>query len=109
MAIIYELDRLAGMELRQLEHFVAVADELNFTRAAARIHVVQSALSTSIAKLERELGVALFDRTRQQIRLTPAGERFRTTPRKYGAAYARPSDRSESFAKHFPALSSSGR
>lgn len=78
MAIIYELDRLAGMELRQLEHFVAVADELNFTRAAARIHVVQSALSTSIAKLERELGVALFDRTRQQIRLTPAGERFRT-------------------------------
>ena len=49
MSIIYELDRLAGMELRQLEHFVAVADELNFTRAAARIHVVQSALSTSIA------------------------------------------------------------
>ncbi len=66
------------MELRQLEHFVAVADELNFTRAAARVHVVQSALSTSIAKLERELGVTLFDRTRQQIRLTPAGERFRT-------------------------------
>ncbi|WP_431239391.1 LysR family transcriptional regulator [Mycolicibacterium aichiense] len=66
------------MELRQLEHFVAVADELNFTRAAARVHVVQSALSTSIAKLERELGVALFDRTRQQINLTPAGERFRS-------------------------------
>ncbi|BBZ74786.1 hypothetical protein MANY_01230 [Mycolicibacterium anyangense] len=54
-----------------------VADELNFTRAAGRLHVVQSALSTSIAKLERELGIALFDRTRQQIRLTPAGERFR--------------------------------
>ncbi|MDX1888876.1 LysR family transcriptional regulator [Mycolicibacterium sp. 050158] len=65
------------MELRQLDHFVAVADELNFTRAAARVHVVQSALSTSIAKLERELGTALFDRTRQQITLTPAGLRFR--------------------------------
>ncbi|GAY19258.1 LysR substrate-binding domain-containing protein [Mycobacterium sp. shizuoka-1] len=66
------------MELRQIEHFVAVADELSFTRAAGRVHVVQSALSTSVAKLERELGIALFDRTRQQIRLTAAGERFRT-------------------------------
>ncbi len=66
------------MELRQIEHFVAVAGELSFTRAAQRAHVVQSALSTSVAKLERELGVELFDRTRQQIRLTAAGERFRT-------------------------------
>ncbi|RZT24675.1 DNA-binding transcriptional LysR family regulator [Mycobacterium sp. BK558] len=66
------------MELRQIEHFVAVAGELSFTRAAERVHVVQSALSTSVAKLERELGVELFDRTRQQIRLTAAGERFRT-------------------------------
>lgn len=65
------------MELRQLEHFIAVATELSFTRAAASVHVVQSALSTSVAKLERELGVELFDRTRQQIGLTPAGERFR--------------------------------
>ncbi|KRE27201.1 LysR family transcriptional regulator [Mycobacterium sp. Soil538] len=65
------------MELRQIEHFVAVAGELSFTRAAQRVHVVQSALSTSVAKLERELGVDLFDRTRQQIRLTAAGERFR--------------------------------
>ena len=73
---IYLIDSITGMELRQLEHFAAVADELNFTRAATRVHVVQSALSTSIAKLERELGVALFDRTRQQIRLTSAGERF---------------------------------
>ena len=65
------------MEFRQLEHFLAVAAEMSFTRAADRAHVVQSALSTSVAKLERELGVALFDRSRQQIRLTPAGERFR--------------------------------
>jgi DNA-binding transcriptional LysR family regulator len=66
------------VELRQIEHFLAVAAEMSFTRAAERAHVVQSALSTSIAKLERELGVALFDRSRQQIRLTAAGERFRT-------------------------------
>lgn len=66
------------MELRQLEHFVAVAGEMSFSRAVQRAHVVQSALSTSIAKLEKELGVELFDRTRQQIRLTPAGELFRT-------------------------------
>ncbi|MCB0924877.1 MAG: LysR family transcriptional regulator [Mycobacterium sp.] len=65
------------MDLRQLEYFLAVADELNFSRAARNAHVVQSALSASVAKLERELGVALFDRTRQQIRLTPAGEVFR--------------------------------
>jgi DNA-binding transcriptional LysR family regulator len=64
------------VELRQLEHFVAVAGELSFTRAAGRVHVVQSALSTSVAKLERELGVELFDRTRQRITLTPAGEDF---------------------------------
>lgn len=65
------------MELRQIEHFLAVAGELSFTRAAERAHVVQSALSTSVAKLERELGVQLFDRSRQQITLTAAGERFR--------------------------------
>lgn len=65
------------MELRQLEHFVAVASEMNFSRAALRVHVVQSALSTSIAKLEKELGVELFDRSRQQIAITPAGELFR--------------------------------
>ncbi len=64
------------MELRQVEHFVAVAVERSFTRAARRVHVVQSAVSTSIAKLERELGVQLFDRSRQQIELTVAGERF---------------------------------
>lgn len=65
------------MELRQIEHFIAVAGEMSFTRAAERAHVVQSALSTSIAKLERELGVELFDRSRQRISLTAAGEAFR--------------------------------
>lgn len=64
------------MELRQLEHFVAVAVELNFSRAARRAHVVQSALSSSVAKLEAELGVQLFDRSRRQITLSPAGSAF---------------------------------
>lgn len=66
------------MELRQLEHFVAVAAEMSFSRAAVRAHVVQSALSASVAKLERELDVQLFDRSRQQISLTAAGTRFRS-------------------------------
>lgn len=65
-----------GMELRQLEYFVAVATERNFTRAAERVHVVQSALSASVAKLEKELGVPLIDRSRRQIALSPAGEAF---------------------------------
>jgi DNA-binding transcriptional LysR family regulator len=64
------------MELRHLEYFTAVAAELNFSRAAQRIHVVQSALSASVTKLEKELGVALFDRTKRQIALTAAGEVF---------------------------------
>lgn len=70
------------MELRQLEYFIAVASEMNFSRAAHRVHVVQSALSTSVGKLERELGVDLFDRSKQQIRMTPAGELFREHARR---------------------------
>jgi DNA-binding transcriptional LysR family regulator len=64
------------VELRHLEYFVAVAAELNFSRAAQRIHVVQSALSASVSRLEKELGVELFDRSKRQIALTPAGEVF---------------------------------
>jgi DNA-binding transcriptional LysR family regulator len=61
------------MELRRLEHFVAVAEEQNFTRAAQRLHLVQSALSVSIRSLERELGTSLFERTTREVRLTDAG------------------------------------
>lgn len=61
------------MELRQLECFVAVAEETSFTRAAARMHVVQSAVSATIASLERELGATLLERTSRRVRLTEAG------------------------------------
>ncbi|WP_392872656.1 LysR family transcriptional regulator [Streptomyces sp. LN499] len=61
------------MELRQLEYFVAVAEEANFTRAAARLHVVQSAVSTTIKNLERELRTPLLERTPKGVLLTDAG------------------------------------
>lgn len=61
------------MELRQLEYFVAVAEEKNFTRAAARLHIVQSAVSATIKALERELGAPLLDRNSKRVLLTDAG------------------------------------
>ncbi|MGW6460847.1 LysR family transcriptional regulator [Streptomyces sp. NPDC055078] len=61
------------MELRHLEYFAAVAEELNFTRASRRLHVAQSGVSTAIRALERELGAALFERTSQRVALTSAG------------------------------------
>ncbi|SEH80233.1 DNA-binding transcriptional regulator, LysR family [Mycolicibacterium rutilum] len=62
------------MELRQLEYLIAVAEEANFTRAAERIRVAQPAVSAQIARLERELGERLLDRTQRRVRLTAAGE-----------------------------------
>lgn len=62
------------MELRQLKHFVAVAEELHFTRAAAKVHVVQSTLSASISGLEQELGTALLVRNNRRVGLTAAGQ-----------------------------------
>ncbi len=61
------------MELRQLEYFVAVAEEANFTRAAARVHVAQPGVSTQVRRLERELGQDLLDRSGRTARLTAAG------------------------------------
>jgi DNA-binding transcriptional LysR family regulator len=62
------------MELRHLEYFVAVAEELSFTRAARRLHVVQSGVSSAIQSLERELRAELFERDRHRVALTDAGE-----------------------------------
>jgi DNA-binding transcriptional LysR family regulator len=62
------------MEVRHLRYFAAVAELRNFTRAAERSFVAQSALSQQISRLEREVGAPLFVRTNRSVRLTPAGE-----------------------------------
>jgi DNA-binding transcriptional LysR family regulator len=64
------------MELRQLEIFRALAQELHFTKAAARVHCVQSNVTTQIRALESELGTRLFDRLAKRVVLTDAGRRF---------------------------------
>jgi DNA-binding transcriptional LysR family regulator len=64
------------MEIRQLQLFIALAEEGSFTRTAEQMNIVQSGLSISIKLLEEELGTRLFDRTTRKVTLTPAGARF---------------------------------
>jgi DNA-binding transcriptional LysR family regulator len=66
----------ADLDIRSLRYFVAVAEELHFTRAAARIFVAQQALSREIQRFERQLGSPLFARTTRQVTLTPEGRRL---------------------------------
>jgi Mn-dependent DtxR family transcriptional regulator len=64
------------LKFRNLECFVAAAEELNFTHAASRLHVSQPSFSKQIRDLEGELGIDLFERHRKGVALTPAGKSF---------------------------------
>ncbi|MEU8887675.1 LysR family transcriptional regulator [Streptomyces sp. NPDC048442] len=76
-AEITDRDQSEGpVELRQLQYFVAVAEEGGFGRAAERIGIVQSAVSQQVRRLERELGVVLFERSTRHVHLSGAGERL---------------------------------
>jgi DNA-binding transcriptional LysR family regulator len=85
-------------EVRQLQYFVTVAEELNFTRAAERLHVVQQSLSTGIAQLEAALGIRLFERTTRSVKLTGAGVAWLPYAREALASMSRAADAAEDLA-----------
>ncbi|GAA4619162.1 LysR family transcriptional regulator [Actinoallomurus liliacearum] len=92
------------MELRQLRYFVTLAEELHFGRAAAREHIVQSALSQQLQRLERELGVRLLERSTHHVGLTAAGAAFLVEARQIIAHTDRAAQVARSAAGTSPSL-----
>src|SRR3954453_8345585 len=92
------------MELRQLKYFVTLAEELHFGKAAAREHIVQSALSQQLQRLERELGVRLLERSTHHVRLTTAGAAFLVEARQILAHIDRAAQVARSAAGSSPSL-----
>ena len=92
------------MELRQLRYFVTLAEELHFGRAAAREHIVQSALSQQLQRLERELGVLLIERTTHHVQLSPAGAAFLIEARQILAHVDRAAVAAQRAARSTPSL-----
>jgi DNA-binding transcriptional LysR family regulator len=90
------------MELRQLTYFVAVAEELHFGRAAARLHIAGPSLSNQISNLERELGTQLLIRDRRHVELTPAGSQLLTDAREVLDATERAFDRARKGGGELP-------
>ncbi|KPQ05594.1 MAG: Transcriptional regulator [Rhodobacteraceae bacterium HLUCCA12] len=86
------------MELRQIHYFVAIAEAEHFGRAALRLHIAQPALSRQMKLLEREMGVALFERLPRGVRLTAAGRVFLNETRGLHAQIARAIDAAKAAA-----------
>lgn len=76
LAHTQSMSQITGMEIRHLRYFVAVAEQGSFNRASQTLHLTQPALSRQVKDLEEELGVPLFERGKNSVKLTDAGERF---------------------------------
>ena len=92
------------MEVRELRYFIAVAEELHFSRAAERLGIAQPPLSRAIKQVERRLGVTLLVRSSRAVRLTPAGETLLREGRTALAAMTRAARHAQRAAQPEPRL-----